>query len=293
MLKVLDDIIKSKKIPHALLFVGRDLVSLQKQAYVFASKIILNDLDNQNCDLLKKRLEEHACPSIYEYYPKGKLELHSIDTIRQLISEAWKPNFDSLSKVFIIYSADKMLPSAASALLKIFEEPQDNVFIILVSSKIEKLSSPIISRSVIFTFKQENLNFCKIQMELFKLIEESLFVFSYSKINAFYQNIEAIAKNEREEREFDILKQEIEHILEVIYLYFRDKFILDKNINKKLLSFPQKIEVINKISPIPIEKVYLVIQQAGEALERSTNKRFILEWVFLQIEKLSLFYKTT
>lgn len=289
MKELLDNFLETKKVPHALLFAGRDLLYLKKQAYLFASKIILSDLYNSHTENQKSK--ELFRLNIYEYSPKGKLELHSIDTIRQLISEAWKPNFNAISKVFIIYSADRMLPSAASALLKIFEEPQNNVFIFLVSSKIEKLTPPILSRSVIVSFnQQDSLIYSEILTELFDLMRKGLFVFSSSDIATFYQKIEAIFKKKEVENDLDILKQEVKNILNVIYLCFRDKFILDEGISKKLLSFPKNIEVTSQMSPIPLGKVHHIIQYAAEALEKATNKQFVLEWVFLQIEKLSNFY---
>lgn len=289
MKKLLDNFLETKKIPHALLFAGRDLLYLKKQAFLFASKIILSDL-NSSCNK-KPQSEELFRFNIYEYFPKGKLELHPIETIRQLISEAWKPNFNAISKVFIIYSADRMLPPAASALLKIFEEPQNNVFIFLVSSKIEKLTPPILSRSVIVSCnRQDSLIHSEILEELFDLIRKGLFAFSSSDIAAFYQKIDAVFKKKEVENDLDILKQEIKNILNVIYLCFRDKFILDRDISKRLLSFPENIEMTSKMYSLPLEKIHHIVQYAAEALEKATNKQFVLEWVFLQIEKLSKFY---
>ncbi len=278
--KTLDNFLKTRKIPHALLFIGRDILYLKKQAYLFASKVLINDNT--------KKTDLDLYSNIFEFYPKGKLEIHSIDTIRQIILETWKPNFNSLPKIFIIYSAERMLPSASSALLKIFEEPQDNIFIILVSSKVEKISSSILSRSVFVTFKQVLTITHEIRIDLFNLIRK--FSFSYLEISKFYQQIESICKKDSKENEIDLVKQEIKNILEIVYLFFRDKFILDNNLNKKLLSFPEQIEITKSICSIPIEKIHLIVQQAGEALEKSTSKQFVLEWLFLQIEKLSLFY---
>jgi DNA polymerase-3 subunit delta' len=82
----------------------------------------------------------------------GKNTFISIDTIRDLKYEAKFKLYEGRKKVFILSEADQMRPEAANALLKILEEPPDNLMLILITSSIHRILPTIRSRSQLLHF---------------------------------------------------------------------------------------------------------------------------------------------
>lgn len=70
----------------------------------------------------------------------------SIETIRSLKKFISQEPFNHQSKIIVIFEADKLNQEAQNALLKTLEEPGDNNYIILATSKPSSLLSTIISR---------------------------------------------------------------------------------------------------------------------------------------------------
>lgn len=116
---MLEKWIEKGTVPHALLF------NCEKTALQFASRL---------------------SSDIYIYKPEGKMGLHSMEMMRQLIEEANSPPFQAKRKVFVIFSAHQMLAPSANALLKTLEEPPSTSTIILVSHHPEKLLPTLRSR---------------------------------------------------------------------------------------------------------------------------------------------------
>ncbi len=83
---------------------------------------------------------------------QGKNSFISIDTIRDLKREAKYKLYEGRKKVFIISEADQMRPEAANALLKILEEPPENLMLILITSRIHRILPTIRSRCQLIHF---------------------------------------------------------------------------------------------------------------------------------------------
>ncbi len=82
----------------------------------------------------------------------GKNTFISIDTIRELKQEARYKLYEGKKKVFIISEADEMRPEAANALLKLLEEPPDNLMLILITSRLHRILPTIRSRCQLIYF---------------------------------------------------------------------------------------------------------------------------------------------
>ena len=85
-------------------------------------------------------------PDLHIYRPEGKIGMHSIESMRRFSEEVYMAPFQSTHKVFIIQEAHRMLPTSANALLKTFEEPAENAFVILLSSSPANLLPTVLSR---------------------------------------------------------------------------------------------------------------------------------------------------
>lgn len=134
----LDNALDLGKLPSVLLFVGPKGTK-ELYAKKLACKIIGSEKDH---------------PDLHEYHPMGKKEIHTMESISHFIEEMHKPPFSAPAKVFIIYEAQKMLPSSSNALLKSLEEPFADSYVIMLSSHKKELLPTIISRSKLFYFDQ-------------------------------------------------------------------------------------------------------------------------------------------
>lgn len=128
---MLTPLIEKNRIPHAILLAGQCKANLEHEARHFAAQI--------------------ASPhDRFEYRPEGKASLHTVERMRELKEEVYLPPYQGLCKCFILFEADRMWPQSSNALLKTFEEPADNVFLVLTTLRREKVLPTILSRCQTF-----------------------------------------------------------------------------------------------------------------------------------------------
>lgn len=93
-----------------------------------------------------------------------------IEKIREVIREAASSVYESGKKVFVIKNIDKLRHESANALLKTIEEPEDNVFFILVSNSMDILPT-IISRSIVIDIFPETPDTLGIDKKIYDFMD--------------------------------------------------------------------------------------------------------------------------
>lgn len=124
--------LKTGRMGHLLLFTGPAGVGKGLFAEVFAKAVV--------------GTEGLSHPDIRSYRPEGKLAIHSLESMRRLGEDLTQSPYASKRGVFIVYEADRMLPTSANALLKSLEEPHPSQMILLVSHAPHCLLPTIVSR---------------------------------------------------------------------------------------------------------------------------------------------------
>lgn len=137
--------VQKRAIANSLLFAGPSGIGKG----LFAQKLAELVISTDGGPLAPR----HDHPDIHHYHPEGKMGLHSIQSLRELIEEVYLPPFEAAWKTFIIHEADHMLSYSANALLKTFEEPPPRTQIILLSSSPASLLPTIRSRCRILYFQ--------------------------------------------------------------------------------------------------------------------------------------------
>ncbi|RMF58185.1 MAG: AAA family ATPase [Calditrichaeota bacterium] len=179
---------KQKRFPHALLFYGpegcgKDAFAISVAQFINCAspegivdrshpqyqkiatfqhpdvKIVFptpakTNLKEKELDAAYASLRENPYQRVQ--FP-GKSTFISIDTIRELKSEARFKVYEGRRKIFIISQAEKMRVEAANALLKLLEEPPENLMLILTTSSIYKILPTIKSRCQLFRFHKLSL----------------------------------------------------------------------------------------------------------------------------------------
>ncbi len=93
----------------------------------------------------------------------------NIDTVREIIKKTYTTSHEEGVKVFIIKNIENIRKEAANAMLKVIEEPTRDNFFILLSNKLNILST-IKSRSIIYKVKRntaEDLKVDKYEYDFF------------------------------------------------------------------------------------------------------------------------------
>ncbi|MFW6266433.1 MAG: DNA polymerase III subunit delta' [Halanaerobiales bacterium] len=145
---ILQDQLKSKRINHAYLLLGKDGVGKKTLAFQFARALLCEKEDNDSCDkcINCRRIDHHNHPDVTLISPEEDASSIKIDQIRNLQKEiAYKP-YETEHKIYIIDEAEKMSVQAANSLLKTLEEPPAYAVIILLAESTSSLLSTIASR---------------------------------------------------------------------------------------------------------------------------------------------------
>jgi DNA polymerase-3 subunit delta' len=183
---ILNGLIKSSKIPHALLFTGIDGAGKEYHAISFAQTVIQNSSSKLSENALRQ-ISQFNEPYIKFIFPlpRGKSETESsspteklttdeIEMIQEQLGKKIKNpyykivipkannikinsireikkflalDYSEITKRFVIISdAHLMNEEAQNALLKNLEEPPDDVIFILCTSQVSRLRQTIISR---------------------------------------------------------------------------------------------------------------------------------------------------
>jgi DNA polymerase III subunit delta' len=133
-------LLTQSKPPQTLLFSGQAGLGKRSFAIAFLQKLL--------GEKHAKRIQDETHPDVVWLKPEGKIQMHAVSSIKQMIEEAPLYSFEAKKKVYVIEEADRCLPSSSNALLKILEEPPEHVLFILLSSYEEGILPTILSRCV-------------------------------------------------------------------------------------------------------------------------------------------------
>jgi DNA polymerase III subunit delta' len=312
---LIERMLQQQCVPNTLLFAGPEGVGKG----LFALNLVVGLMGQDHA----KKIERGSHPDLHMYHPEGKSGLHPISVIRQLIEEMHLPPFEAPCKAFIIHDAERMLPSASNALLKTFEEPSSDSYIILLSSEPEALLPTIVSRcrKLSFFSIEEDLMAQYIEQKWNKVPEEArriafLSQGSAGKACALVKNgsdpkkelllkllsdhknypvlLSTLAKLEElldppqdapeGEIQADWMKQ-VDAVFEEIFYWYRDLHLLSKNCDPKHLFYREYLSELEKHREnIPsLETVFDLIAESRLAVQRNIKLRTSLEHLFLSL----------
>lgn len=158
--------LKSKRLPHAFLFLGPDGVGRRMTALELAKALNCHEHEgNDPCDhcLACQKIDKGIHPDVQliDFAWQAKLEnkdadkqkIIKINTIRALQHEISLKPVEGKWKIFIIEPAEKITLDAANCLLKTLEEPPAWTILILLAKHRENLPATVVSRTQIVTFR--------------------------------------------------------------------------------------------------------------------------------------------
>ena len=148
----LGSLIEASRIPHAIIIEGDEGMGKKTLAREIALALVCSAEGEKPCRACTacSKVKKGIHPDVVFYSGSGKSGAISVDTVRQLISDAYlKPN-EAAFKVLVLEECTNMLAPAQNALLKILEEPPEYAVLILCTKTKSVFLQTVLSRSVVF-----------------------------------------------------------------------------------------------------------------------------------------------
>lgn len=239
---------KLNKLPHALLFCGREKIGKKDLAIEFAKFFINQDITKGTCpDFIL--VEPPTLAASGEVLAGEEIQ---IGQIRTLIRQLYFKPYSAEHKLAIIDKADSMTQEAQNCFLKFLEEPSDKSFLILISAYSNLLLPTILSRvqKIRFFSNQDRRLDNQIISDLIKISNSDLAGrFEYAK-NIQKENLKEIldnwliylrkllifkVSNNQLQNKFSLVNFSLEKLKEIIKQIQSTQFLLSTtNINPKL-----------------------------------------------------------
>nr|WP_010681088.1 DNA polymerase III subunit delta' C-terminal domain-containing protein [Acetivibrio cellulolyticus] len=308
-------VLRDDSARHAYIFSGPEGIGKRMVARIFASTLLCSGRNSvercencQPCHLFSSGNN----PDFYVVEAEGASI--SVDDIRRMQQDICIRPMYSGKKVYLIAEADKMTVQAQNCILKTLEEPPGYAVIILTTSNSNSLLETIRSRSIIYNFRKntdEEVKSCILKKEL-KELEGIDFIVSYAdgvpgkaltliESEDFRLNrdkaIEVILKLKNSELIciFDIYdffeenKDNVDSILDIMLLFYRDLLIAKKSGNENILINSDKKDIILKnVDGFKIGKLIgniAAIEEARRNIKQNANYQLVIEVMLMKLQE--------
>ena len=262
----------NKNLPNKILLSGKKGTGKSTLAHHIINYIFSKNEDNKydkNKNIINKDnksfklIENKSHPNFYliDLIPEKKII--EIAQIRKMISHTNKSSFNDKPRFILIDNIENLNINSTNALLKIIEEPNDNIFFILIHDSEKRILTTLKSRCLYFkihlTFLETiNITNTLIKNDLFKLINLELINY-YNTPGDFIKLIVFSTKKNINLNEYNLInflyflidngyykkdKYVKKLVINLIELYFLKKLKIEKN-KKLILDFYYNF--INKI----------------------------------------------
>ena len=249
------------------LFYGDDLEKNYSIALEFSAELFSRNIENID---EKNKIKDKTFRNLYS--DLMVVDTLNIDTVRDIIKKSYTSSHEGGAKVFILKNIQDIRKESANAMLKLIEEPTKDNFFILISKRLNILST-IKSRSIIYRIR--------------KSTPEELGVdkYVYNFFLGFSNDIEKY-----KEKEIDLmLEKSYKAIGGVLKEYEKEKNIEVKiDLYKCLRNFVQESTNLKKYEKIKFaediymnaskESVNLIVEYLINLVKRDKNLKEKLEY---------------
>lgn len=155
---LLDRYLKMGRIHPCILLVGPDK-AIKLTAAIRMAKTVFCSNKSQNlfCGQCSscQRVEKGIYPDLL-LFKEDNEEALKVENVRDIIYQMEVAPLEGRAKVCIIEEAHRMNTASSNAFLKTLEEPKEDRFFILTTTKLGALLPTLVSRSLLFHFKPES-----------------------------------------------------------------------------------------------------------------------------------------
>jgi DNA polymerase III subunit delta' len=231
------------KMPNKILLSGKKGIGKSTLAYHIVNYILSKDEDNSyekknliinNENKSFKLLINKSHPNFYLIDLVDEKKNIDVAQVRKMISFTNKSSFNDTPKLILIDNIENLNNSSTNALLKVIEEPNNNIFFLLIHNNETKILPTLKSRCLTFRI---SFSFDEVVNISNKLINENIFdLINYDLISYYNTPGEIInLLNFAAEKKIDLKSHTLVEFLELLI----DKGYYKKNsfVKKLLISF--------------------------------------------------------
>ena len=283
-----------KKLPNKILFsgskgIGKSTFAYHLLNYIFSKneefKYNLSNFEIFGLNKSYNLILNNTHPNFHLIDLGEDKNVIEISQIREMINYANKSAFNNMERIVLIDNAENLNLNSSSALLKIIEEPNENVFFILIFDNNKKILETLKSRCLRFNFSMTydecvNVTNKIIQKNLYDLINKDLinhyntigdFIHllnfsTSSKINISKINLKSFLIYIIDEKFY---KKELfikKNIYKYIEFYFLKLINLDKFEKKKYSIYENFIKKIYNLKKFNLDEESLFIELKTKVL---------------------------
>ncbi|MBF0714455.1 DNA polymerase III subunit delta' [Gemella sp. GH3] len=224
--KYLTNVLKHNKLSHAYMFVGTNNDEIDEYVLSFVKAICCENNDNKSfysCENCKtcKQINKNNYIDFLIFGEKESIKKQDIINLKQELSVKAVVN----KKIYWLKNIDNVTKQAANSLLKILEEPEDNIIAILTTTNVMAIMDTLISRCQVINVTgsvNDDLDESISEMKVF--IREFLRKYKTNKNLAAIDLLEKL-KN----------KEDIEKFFKLMLFYLDRLRVNDNNIIKDML----------------------------------------------------------
>ena len=242
-----------KKMPNKILLSGRKGTGKSTLAYHLINYILSEneelkyDLKNYNINKDNKSyklLQNNSHPNFYLIDLLTEKKNIDVGQIREMINYTNKSTFNNLARFILIDNVENLNKNSVNALLKIIEEPNENVFFILINNSEKKILPTLKSRCLTFNVSltfNETLNISN------SILEKNVLEFVNYDLVSYYNTPGEIINllNFAQEKSINLKDHTISSFINLI---------IENNYYKK--NKPVKILLLNLIELFFFKKIY-------------------------------------
>lgn len=310
--------IEGHKVSHAYILTGEAGMGRKSIANAFAMTLLCEKGGSEPCMVC------HSCKQVLGgnhpdliYVTHEKPASIGVDDIREQINDTImiRP-YSSYYKIYIVDEAEKMTVQAQNALLKTIEEPPSYAVILLITTNQEAFLPTILSRCIQlklkplkdFTVKSyltEHLHVPDKEAEICAAfargnLGKAIHLSSSDEFKELYQKVMSVIKSVGDMditmlldciREIKDQKFEMNDMLDLMQLWFRDVLMFKVTKDMNLLIFRDEYKAINEMGQkydyAGLEEILNAVDLARTRLEANVNMELTMELLLLTIKNPS------
>jgi DNA polymerase-3 subunit delta' len=170
-----------KKMPTKILLSGKKGLGKSTMAYHIINNILSTNEEfkyNSNKFIINKNnrsfklLQNNSHPNFYLIDLLNDKKNIDVAQIREMITYTNKSAFNNMARFILIDNIENLNKNSVNALLKIIEDPNDNVFFILINNSEKNILPTLKSRCLLFKI---NFTFDKSMIISNKILDENIF----------------------------------------------------------------------------------------------------------------------
>jgi len=295
--KIFNEIInlyKKKKMPHKILLSGKKGIGKSTLAYHLINYILsqnedfkynIDDFNINKKNKSYKLVQNRSHPNFYLIDLVEEKKSIDVVQIREMITYTCKSSFNDKPRFILIDNIENLNKNSNNALLKIIEEPNDNLFFILINNIEKKILSTLKSRCLNFNI---NLTFDQSIRIANQLVNKNILDYINSDIINYYITHGEIINllNLAKDKKINLLENNLESLLlllidkeyykknkaikqiiiNLIELFFLKKYRLTNTKNSLLNFYHMFLEKINNVEKFNLDEESLFLEFKSKLL---------------------------